>query len=109
MFRHAETNIKWMLTISLLFHLTFLSIIFSSGIFKRSDLFTARHSPFSSIQVTILNLPDDNRPVMSASANGKSTTEKNNSKQLTTIENLKEHRSLPSANAVISAPVKKER
>ena len=108
MFRHAETNIKWMLTISLLFHLTFLSIIFSSGIFKRSDLFTARHSPFSSIQVSIVNLPDDNRPVMSAPAPGKSTIEKNNSKQLTKIEKLKEHRSVPTANAVISAPVKKE-
>lgn len=108
MFRHAETNIKWMLTISLLFHLTFLSIIFSSGIFKRSDLFTARHSPFSSIQVSIVNLPDDNRPVMSAPAPGKSTIEKNNSKQLTKIEKLKEHRSVPTANAIISAPVKKE-
>ena len=108
MFRHTETNIKWMLTISLLFHLTFLSIIFSSGIFKRSDLFTARHSPFSSIQVSIVNLPDDNRPVMSAPAPGKSTIEKNNSKQLTKIEKLKEHRSVPTANAVISAPVKKE-
>ncbi len=108
MFRHAETNIKWMLTISLLFHLTFLSIIFSSGIFKRSDLFTARHSPFSSIQVSIVNLPNDNRPVMSAPAPGKSTIEKTNSKQLTKIEKLREHRSMPSANAVISAPVKKE-
>ncbi len=108
MFRHAETNIKWMLTISLLFHLTFLSIIFSSGIFKRSDLFTARHSPFSSIQVSIVNLTDDNRPVMSAPAPGKSTIEKNNSKQLTKIEKLKERRSMPSANAVISAPVKRE-
>src|SRR4030065_421968 len=76
MFRHTETNIKWMLTISLLFHLTFLSIIFSSGIFKSSDLFTARHSPFSSIQVSIVNLPDDNPPVMSAPAPGKSTIEK---------------------------------
>src|SRR4030066_391098 len=88
--------------------LTLLSIIFSSGIFKRSDLFTARHSLFSSIQVSIVNLPNDNRPVMSAPAPGKSTIEKNNSKQLTKIEKLKEHRSVPSANAVISAPVKKE-
>src|SRR3990172_10428881 len=108
MFRHAKKNIKWMLTISLLFHLTFLSIIFSSGIFKRSDLFTARHSPFSSIQVSIVNLPDDNRSVMSAPVSAKSTIEKNNSKQLTKIEKLKEHRSVPPANAVISAPVKKE-
>lgn len=106
MFRHAETNIKWMLTISLLFHLTFLSIIFSSGIFKRSDLFTARHSPFSSIQVSIVNLPNDNRPVMSAPAPGKSTIEK--TVPVTKIEKLREHRSMPSANAVISAPVKKE-
>src|SRR3989304_5224632 len=122
MFRHTETNIKWMLTISLLFHLTFLSIIFSSGIFKRSDLFTARHSPFSSIQVSIVNLPDDNRPVMSAPVSAKSTLEKtvpdvkktetirkvSDNKQLTKIEKLKEHRSVPPANAVISAPVKKE-
>src|SRR3972149_5339555 len=122
MFRHTETNIKWMLTISLLFHLTFLSIIFSSGIFKRSDLFTARHSPFSSIQVSIVNLPDDNRPAMSAPAPGKSTMDKtipdvkktetirkkNDNKQLTKIEKLRENRSVPSANAVISAPVKKE-
>lgn len=106
MFRHAETNIKWMLTISLLFHLTFLSIIFSSGIFKRSDLFTARHSPFSSIQVSIVNLPNDNRPVMSAPAPGKSTIDK--TVPVTKIEKLREHRSMPSANAVISAPVKKE-
>src|SRR4030067_365299 len=106
MFRHTETNIKWMLTISLLFHLTFLSIIFSSGIFKRSDLFTARHSPFSSIQVSIVNLPDDNRPSMSAPAPGKSTLEK--TVPVTKIEKLREHRSVPSANAVISAPVKKE-
>lgn len=106
MFRHAETNIKWMLTISLLFHLTFLSIIFSSGIFKRSDLFTARHSPFSSIQVSIVNLPNDNRPVMSAPAPGKSTIEK--TVPATKIEKLREHRIMPSANAVIAAPVKKE-
>jgi len=122
MFRHTETNIKWMLTISLLFHLTFLSIIFSSGIFKRSDLFTARHSPFSSIQVSIVNLPNDNPPVMSAPAPGKSTIEKtvpdikktetirkkNDNKQMTKIERLREHRIVPPANAVISAPVKKE-
>lgn len=108
MFMHTETNIKWMLTISLLFHLTLLSIIFSSGIFKRSDLFTARHSPFSSIQVNIVNLPDDNRPVMSAPAPVRAKVEKNDSKQLTKIERQREHRSVPSANAVITAPVKKE-
>ena len=33
---------------------------------------------------------------------------KNDNKQLTKIEKLKEHRSMPTANAVISAPVKKE-
>ena len=122
MFRQAETNIKWMLTISLLFHLTFLSIIFSSGIFKRSDLFTARNSPFSSIQVSIVNLPNDSRPVMSAPSTGISKvektipdvkktekiTEKKDNKQLTKIEKLRENRILPSAKAVISAPGTKE-
>jgi len=122
MFKQTETNIKWMLTISLLFHLTFLSIIFSSGIFKRSDLFTSGHSPLTSIQVSIVNLPNDNRPVMSAPSSGttkvektipvvkktETIVEKKNNKQLTKIEKLRENRSLPSANAVISAPVKKE-
>ncbi len=65
MFRQAETNLKWMLTISLLFHATILSLIFSSGIFKRSGLFTARHSPLSSIQVSIVNLSNEYSSVKS--------------------------------------------
>lgn len=122
MFRQIEVNIKWMLTISFLFHLTLLSIIFSSGIFKRSTLFTTRQSPFTSIQVSIVNLPNDNQPVMSAPSSGTSKVEKTSPdvkkketviekkgiNQLTKIERLRENRGLPSPNSVVSAPVKKE-
>ncbi len=122
MFRHAETNIRWMLTLSILFHVTFLSIIFSSGFLKRSDLFTARHSPLSSIQVSIVKPTNDNRPVMQAPLSGMPNVEKTkpdvrkaeadvkkaDNKQLTKIEKLRENRILPSANNVISALEKKE-
>ncbi|MCC6545072.1 MAG: TonB family protein [Nitrospirae bacterium] len=122
MFRQVETNIKWMLTLSLLFHLTLLSIIFSSGIFKRSTLFTSRQSPFTSIQVNIVNLPRDSRPAMSAPSSGNSKVEKTvpdvkkkepviekkTSNQLTKIERLRENRGMPSPDSVLTAPVKKD-
>ena len=122
MFRQIETNIKWMLTISFLFHLTLLSIIFSSGIFKNSTLFTSRQSPFTSIQVNIVNLPNDNRAVTSAPSSGtakvekpspdvkkkETVIEKKDNYQLTKIEKLRDNRILPSRKSFLSAPVKKE-
>ncbi len=111
MVRQAETNIKWMLTISLLFHLALLSIIFSSGIFNRSDLFTAKYSPFSSIQVSIVNLPKESPTQMTAPSTVKKADTirgKKEIKQITKIEKLREIKSVSSAKTVISAPVKKE-
>lgn len=120
MFRQIEANIKWMLTISFLFHLTLLSVIFSSGFFKSSTLFTSRQSPFTSIQVNIVNLPNDNLSAMSAPSSGNSKAEKvipdvkkkepviekKTSNQLTKIERLRENRGIPSPDSVLSAPVK---
>ena len=65
MFRQgADTNLKWMFTISLLFHLVILSGIFLSNIFKMYDLSTARYAPLTAIHVNLVNLPEESPSVI---------------------------------------------
>ncbi len=112
MFRQGtETNLKWMLTVSLLFHAAFLSIVFSPNIFNRSDLLTAKYAPFTAIQVSIVNLPNDNPPAMPAPSPAISKTGENikeDIKSLKKIEKLKEVKSVKAEKTLISEPVKKE-
>lgn len=68
----TETNLKWMLTASLLFHLALLSIIFSSNIFKKSDLFTSQYAQFKAIHVSIVNLPKESASKVSSISPGDS-------------------------------------
>ena len=72
----TETNLKWMLTASLLFHLALLSIIFSSNIFKRSDLFTSQYAQIKAIHVSIVNLPKESASVLSSISPDDSRIEK---------------------------------
>jgi len=65
-----------MLTASLLFHLALLSIIFSSNIFKRSDLFTSQYSQLKAIHVSIVNLPKESASVLSSISPDDSRIEK---------------------------------
>ncbi|MEK6712838.1 MAG: TonB family protein, partial [Nitrospirota bacterium] len=118
----TETSLKWMLTASLLFHLALLSIIFSSNIFKRSDLFTSQYAQLKAIHVSIVNLPkesaseltsispDDSR-IEKITVEVKKTEEikkKEISKPVTKIEKLKEVKSVKDEMAAISEAVKKE-
>lgn len=72
----TETNLKWMLTASLLFHLALLSIIFSSNIFKRSDLFTSQYAQLKAIHVSIVNLPKESASELSSISPDDSRIEK---------------------------------
>lgn len=53
----AEINIKWMLTISFLIHLIFLSGLLFSGIFNKSSSFYRLYTPLSIIHVNIIDIP----------------------------------------------------
>lgn len=119
MFRQAETNLKWMLTISLLFHITILSIIFSSGILRRADLSAAKFSPLSSIQISIVNLPKENpgrmtvpEPEISKVVKSTATVKKTEKKKSAVIEKKEDISSLKrieKLREVIESGIKKQK
>jgi TonB family protein len=102
-----------MLTASLLFHLALLSIIFSSNIFKKSDLFTSQYAQFKAIHVSIVNLPKGSASEVSSISPGdskiakisvevkkaKEIKKKEISKPVTKIEKLRDVKGVQIAKA----------
>ncbi|MDD5434382.1 MAG: energy transducer TonB [Nitrospira sp.] len=58
MFRHgAELNIKWPVTISLFLHVLLLVTLLSYNTFTRTSTLNSMHTPFSAVQVNIVDFP----------------------------------------------------
>lgn len=119
MFRQgADTNLKWMFTISLLFHLVILSGIFLSNIFKMYDLSTARYAPLTAIHVNIISLPEESPSVIPGVPKverGKEeklkiqeVQKKDRAEAVKKVEKLGEAKSVQSAKVPILEPMKNE-
>lgn len=61
MFRHgAELNIKWPVTISIFLHIIFLLFtLLSYNTFTGTSTFNSMHTPFSAVQVSIVDFPGE--------------------------------------------------
>ncbi len=59
MLRHGvDLNIKWPLTISLFFHIILITLL-SYNVFTKTSALNSMHTPFSAVQVNIVNFPTE--------------------------------------------------